>query len=1285
MLRILFLIFLTILSACNSSEDSADSDVSTPTINEPTKAPTTLNYKNQTASYFRDVSISPNTAVVNGDQETMRFSISPALPSGLSLNTQTGTISGMASALLEETFFLIKAENDFGLISTSISIKVLIPPPSNLQYLWTNAGQDVFNYINVTAQAPTVSGDVSSFCITPALQQGMVFDTSTGVISGQPQITDPSFLGRYYSHTVRAYNSTCPNANSTCSNSCGTNSYNFRIRYIEVAPSDLVYENSNPTYSVGVPILDNCPTYSGGFVSLFVVNPVSLPAGLNFNLLNGCIQGTPLAEVSSAISYSVTAINTGGQTQSGINIKVFSAPPTALSYSATNLDYTKGIVVSNSIIYSGGKPTNYIVDKPLPPGLTLNAITGVIEGIPTELRSRETFTITASNTGGSVQSTVTFGVKDKAPSGLAYSGSNFSVRKNEYFSAQIIQNTGGAVVSFGINPPLPAGLNFNSTTGAIDGTPSVESSLKSYTVMGSNTGGNYTFQFSLEIKPIPNYDFLYHLVAKEFTPPETVSYIFEVENRSREFDNSVGINLTMPFSASSTVSGFSTASVDSNCLNLSSFTYLQKCKLKINYIEPASVPAEILVNVSASTVITKVINLKDYLNISPINVTLTADRNRIIKANYNANQLNVDISNPVTLESVGGTVIPLVSQELAAGPSLDTSSTVNLLSTPLVPLDSPGSLIGDPDLDGLKGIKFFSNLQFTSAMLVTAQLGGYTSNCSIDLPYTVPGGCILGAFNVGGANLNYSGEFSVSIGVNEGLVQEKTKSNPIFVDVYQVNRIFTNNEAIKSLVVHNDKIYSPGVTDPNATNFDLVKKLLAFDPTARTLKQISNFSNPGNDQPVPLASYEGLLFFEARTPSTIDSSNPYLVYAYDDNQNKINPLFTKPITGSKISMARPSSSSENTGITETWAFVQNNKLFFNQKISDGPGFYNSVVSYSKINNLIRKEILPLEVESSPSNSFSGSVDKQNIVYFPSTASFYFNAHAKKNSAPTVNGFKLQALDSVQNKQSQISKKNMSNSNDYLEQITNYDNKLFFISRTPVSGLTDVNSLTSELIFYDPLTTEFKKIYQSSANGAGNIMGVFYGKLFFSMPISSTKSALYYYDGFSQEIEKIYESESGNRIFTISRYANFSNLSGFLFAEGAPNTTTVTSSKALFEVKQVGVDFEIRQVVNRSDVYFDETASLFSYRNTLFFSCGEGGNFKLNNLCAYYSSNNTFAFILTNLAPKISGDVIPGQRPGGIILYNNRIYFSGSTVNTANATERFGLFELCLLQETGCAP
>ena len=50
-----------------------------------------------------------------------------------------------------------------------------------------------------------------------------------------------------------------------------------------------------------------------------------------------------------------------------------------------------------------------------------------------------------------------------------------------------------------ISPALPAGLNFDTSTGTISGTPSVSSSSKTYTVIAINEYGNYSTTFNLTI------------------------------------------------------------------------------------------------------------------------------------------------------------------------------------------------------------------------------------------------------------------------------------------------------------------------------------------------------------------------------------------------------------------------------------------------------------------------------------------------------------------------------------------------------------------------------------------------------------------------------------------------------------------------------------------------------------------------------------------------------------------------------------------------------------------
>lgn len=1307
MLRIISFIFLMlVISGCN--QEPSDNSEETPILQNPIadKAPTTLKYKVLNASYFKDINITPNIATVDGEAESMEFSIEPTLPSGLFFDPSTGAISGTPINLMDQTFYSIKAKNLYGLVSLNLSIKVVIPPPENLSYPWTSAGQDIYNFTNIVKQQSSVSGLTTGYCIAPSLQPGLNFDQATGDISGSPQITEPTSLGRYFSYTVRAFNSTCPNTNNNCSNNCGSNSYSFKLRYLELPPVNLNYNISSPTYSVGVPIPNNCPTYEGGFVTLFVVDPVSLPAGLNFNLINGCIQGTPLSEVSTPIPFTVTAINTGGSTSASISLRVFSAPPTAVAYTQTNLDYTKGQAVANPLSFTGGKPTSFLVDKPLPPGLQLNSFTGAIEGIPTILVPRDSYAITASNTGGSIQTVISIGVKDVAPANLNYGHPLFKIRNQEFFNTSIRGNTGGEVVSFSINPPLPPGLTFSNSTGAISGIPTQVLSANSYTVLSTNTGGSFSFQFSLEILPEPNYDFTYKLVSKEFSPPTSVSYVFEIENRSREYDNSVGINLSMPFSFTKISSKISSSSIDSNCFNVSVFTYLQKCKIKFSLVEENLESEDLNISLSASDVLSKNINLSNFLDISPKNVVLTGDRGRVVKAVYNPNEIVVDITNPAELEQIGETIIPLVSQEISTTGSIkDFNNTVNLQRDLLVPFTNLVETNLDPDLDNTPGFNLFSNLEFTTNLLVTANMSGYSSTCVVNPPYSVSGGCILGSFSVGGADLNFTGEISVNIGSVEGLEQEQTRSNSIKVDVYNFRRIFTYYNSMpqdpksfkKSLVVHNNKIYSSGVTDPGAANLSLTNKLLSFDPVNSTVTQISNFSNPGDDFPNPLISFEGLLFFEARTPSTLDASVPFLIYAYDDSQHKINPLFTKTFNnqpGGRIVLAKPANSSD-----ETWSMIHNNQLFFNSKINDSEGtdFYNVVVSYSKLNNILKKEISkPAGDNVADSN---GVVDKSSFIYSSSDNKFYFNSFVRvpspvKNTTTNITyngGFKFQSLDPVLNKQNKLSRKNNDLVSDYLDQLTPYDGKYFFISKTPTgssSGATtnfnvDSNLLESELVYYDSATNQLKSVFESGdeVKGVGNILGVHYGKLFFSMPTPGNKNAIFVYDALTQEVSMLYETATGERINKISRYSNYTNASGFYFTQAPTNS----SSKNLMQIKQQGNSFLVTMIAGRSSVYVDENTTMFTYNNTLFFSCEEGGEFKLNSLCSYNENEKTFSLILRNVAPVSNPSILPGQRPQALILLNNRVYFTGYSYNPSSRQAKYGLFEMCILTETGCSP
>ena len=136
---------------------------------------------------------------------------------------------------------------------------------------------------------------------------------------------------------------------------------------------------------------------------------------------------------------------------------------------------------------SGGTVTSWAITPSLPSGLQFDTLTGVISGTPTVISNSATYTVTATNSGGSSTTTLTFQVNDVAPSSIQYNPNSFTETVDAAMSNLVTPTySGGVITSWTVTPSLPIGLSLDSN-GVISGTPTVVTPATVYTITGSNT------------------------------------------------------------------------------------------------------------------------------------------------------------------------------------------------------------------------------------------------------------------------------------------------------------------------------------------------------------------------------------------------------------------------------------------------------------------------------------------------------------------------------------------------------------------------------------------------------------------------------------------------------------------------------------------------------------------------------------------------------------------------------------------------------------------------------
>jgi hypothetical protein len=145
-------------------------------------APSALSYPSAVSTYNGGPWFPTVTAV-----STLIYSVSPALPAGLSFNLGTGTISGQATAVVASASYVVTATNNFGSTTSTVTFDTGIAPSALTFTPAASASYTVGTTIaSLVASLTLGTATSATYTVSPALPAGLALDPATGVISGTP-------------------------------------------------------------------------------------------------------------------------------------------------------------------------------------------------------------------------------------------------------------------------------------------------------------------------------------------------------------------------------------------------------------------------------------------------------------------------------------------------------------------------------------------------------------------------------------------------------------------------------------------------------------------------------------------------------------------------------------------------------------------------------------------------------------------------------------------------------------------------------------------------------------------------------------------------------------------------------------------------------------------------------------------------------------------------------------------------------------------------------------------
>ena len=405
------------------------------------------------------------------------------LPAGLHIDTATGAITGTPTTAGQATINVTVTDSTSPThLNASRQYSVTISGALAISTASLPNGIEGVAY----ASGPlTVTGGTAPYTWdATGLPAGLHIDTATGAITGAPTAAGPATID------VTVTDSTNPtHLNAT------------RQYSVTIGAALAIGTASLPNGIVGVAYASGPLTAAGG-TAPYTWGATGLPAGLQINTATGAITGTPTTAGPATIDVTVTDSTNPTHLNASRQYSVTISGALAISTASLPNGIVGAAYASGPLTAAGGTAPYTWGATGLPAGLQINTATGAITGTPTAAGPATIdVTVTDSTNPTHLNATRQYSVTISAALAISTASLPNGIVGAAYASGPLTAAGGTAPYTWGATG-LPAGLQINTATGAITGTPTTAGPATinvTVTDSTSPTHLNATRQYSVTI------------------------------------------------------------------------------------------------------------------------------------------------------------------------------------------------------------------------------------------------------------------------------------------------------------------------------------------------------------------------------------------------------------------------------------------------------------------------------------------------------------------------------------------------------------------------------------------------------------------------------------------------------------------------------------------------------------------------------------------------------------------------------------------------------------------